>query len=67
MESLPHQGPGISISKLIKVTEKIKLLRNAGNVVEEQDIPGLWRINGGPELTTNQLLSINAVNLRIEL
>lgn len=30
-------------------------LRNAGHTVEEQDIPGLYRLNGGPEITGNQL------------
>lgn len=32
-------------------------LERSGYRVEAQDIPGLWRINGGPELTSNQLVS----------
>jgi hypothetical protein len=29
-------------------------LSKIGYKVEEQDIPGLWRVNDGPELTINQ-------------
>lgn len=33
-------------------------LRRAGYTVVEQDIPGLYRINGGPEITYGQLLQL---------
>lgn len=33
-------------------------LRKMGHRVEEQDIPGLWRINGGAEITSGQLVQI---------
>ena len=39
-------------------------LEAAGHRVEQQDIPGLWRIDGGPELTTNQLMQVGAELLR---
>ena len=36
---------------------KIKALQQAGHTVTMTgDIPGLWRVDDGPELTTNQLL-----------
>ncbi len=37
---------------------KVDGLRALGHVVEEQDIPGLWRVDNGPEITSNQLLSL---------
>jgi len=39
-------------------------LERAGHRVEQQDIPGLWRIDGGPELTTNQLIQVGQELLR---
>lgn len=39
-------------------------LEKAGHRVEQQDIPGLWRIDGGPELTTGQLMQVGAQLLR---
>jgi hypothetical protein len=36
----------------------VERLRGQGHVVEQQDILGLWRINGGPEITYNQLVQI---------
>lgn len=35
-------------------------IRDAGHTVEAQDIPGLYRINGGPELTVGQMLGVAA-------
>jgi hypothetical protein len=29
-----------------------------GHKIDQQDIPGLWRINGGPEITNGQLIQI---------
>lgn len=42
----------------IAVMAKVNGLRARGLKVEEQDIPGLWRVNDGPELTSNQLLGL---------
>jgi hypothetical protein len=37
---------------------KVDGLRAMGHAVDESDIPGLWRIDNGPEITSNQLLSL---------
>lgn len=37
---------------------KVDGLRAMGHAVVESDIPGLWRIDSGPEITSNQLLSL---------
>jgi hypothetical protein len=36
----------------------IRQLERLGHTVTRENIPGLYRINGGPELTRNQLISI---------
>lgn len=40
----------------VMIRAAISRLAQAGYRVTAQDLPGLWRINGGPELTTNQML-----------
>ncbi len=53
-----------SLKKALKL--KIDVLKEKGILVEEQDIPGLYRINGGPEITTNQLcLLLSGVEIKI--
>ena len=42
----------------IAIRAKVTKLREDGHLVEPQDIPGLWRVDGGPEITTGQLLSL---------
>ena len=38
---------------------KIEMLQRSGHAVAMTgDIPGLWRVDNGPEITTNQLLSL---------
>lgn len=39
-------------------------LLQRGHRVEPQDIPGLWRIDGGPEITSGQLVAIAQKDLR---
>ena len=46
--------------------DMLAALEAAGHRVEQQDVPGLWRIDGGPELTSNQLLSVAGQMLRDE-
>lgn len=46
------------LSTMNAVSKTVALLKNHGNVVEAENIEGLWRINGGPELTCNQLLQV---------
>jgi hypothetical protein len=36
----------------------IKRLVRAGHQVEAQDIPGLFRVDGGPELTVRQVINL---------
>lgn len=36
----------------------MQIIASHGHAVTEQDIPGLYRIDGGQELTTNQLISV---------
>ncbi len=36
----------------------LKKLALIGQIVEPQDIPGLFRINGGPELTMAQVIAV---------
>lgn len=42
----------------MRVEQATRILEAKGHTVEATDIPGLFRINGGPELTTSQLLSV---------
>jgi hypothetical protein len=37
----------------------IEWLRKLGHTVEEQDVPGLYRIDNGPEITRGQLIGIS--------
>lgn len=39
-------------------TSPIAFLRRRGMKVEAQDIPGLFRVNDGPEVTLRQLLGM---------
>ncbi len=48
------------------IAEAKKFLEAYGNQVLEQDIPGLYRINNGPEITAGQLLQ-QAAKLRDEV
>lgn len=36
----------------------VEYLRSSGRSVEEQDIPGLYRVDGGPEITFGQLMQL---------
>lgn len=50
MTSRPRPNP---------VALAIKRIENAGHDVQlTGDIPGLFRVDGGPEITTNQLMQI---------
>ena len=43
------------------IESAIRALRQAGHIVTAADsIPGLFHIDGGPELTTNQLIGLAA-------
>lgn len=53
-------GLGLSVPATSILKETIDRLVREGHVVEQQDIPGLFRIDGGTELTINQMLSIYA-------
>jgi hypothetical protein len=48
------------------IAEAKKFLEAYGNQVLEQDIPGLYRINNGPEITAGMLLQ-QAAKLRDEV
>ncbi len=49
-----YPGPQIGIDGLKK------RLLDLGHELVEQDMPGLWRIDGGPELTQGQMLQVAA-------
>lgn len=49
---------------LTLIENAIKHLRRIGRVVEPTDMPGLYRIDGGPEVTTGQVISIALKTLR---
>lgn len=40
------------------ISGAIYILEQQGRSVVEQDIPGLYRIDGGPEVTTNQVIAL---------
>lgn len=51
--------------RLGAIHAKVSALRSAGHSVGMTDVTGLWRIDGGPELTTNQLLGMEPTALQI--
>lgn len=40
--------------------QAINALTGRGHSVAESNIPGLFRVDGGPEITTNQLMGLAA-------
>lgn len=50
---------GLSDERSAAVNNKVEELRQRGfDVAPADGVPGLWRVSGHPELTTNQLLSL---------
>lgn len=45
-------------TRQMSVVRAMEIIASHGHVVTKQDIPGLYRIDGGQEITTNQLISI---------
>lgn len=58
MPLLPDRAPPLTRERArTAILAKIAALQAAGHMVSMTgDIPGLWRVDNGPEITTNQLI-----------